>query len=64
MATIGIGDFHPDAANLAESLVAIVFMSVGMVLLAALLIAFAYHFQVIFFVHLRGWLLRMANARK
>nr|CAD2190335.1 unnamed protein product [Meloidogyne enterolobii] len=64
MATIGIGDYHPDAGSLWQALVAIIFMSIGMVLLASLLIALAYHFQTIFFVHLQGWLQRKFDERK
>jgi hypothetical protein len=64
MATIGIGDYHPDAENIWESLVAIIFMSIGMVLLASFLIALAYHFQTIYFIHLRGWLQKKFDEKK
>lgn len=64
MATIGVGDIHPNATNLVEALVAIIFLGVGMILLAALLIALAYHFQTLFFVYFRGWLLRKIEERK
>ncbi|KAL3119464.1 hypothetical protein niasHT_008978 [Heterodera trifolii] len=64
MATIGIGDFHPDAANVLEAAVAIVFLGSGIGLLAALMIGIAYHFQSLFFITLRGWLLKRIQFSK
>uniref|UniRef100_A0A183BLR0 Ion_trans_2 domain-containing protein n=1 Tax=Globodera pallida TaxID=36090 RepID=A0A183BLR0_GLOPA len=64
MGTIGIGDFHPDAANVLEAAVAIVFLGSGIGLLAALMIGIAYHFQSLFFITLRAWLLKQIRTTK
>lgn len=53
MATIGIGDYNPAPASMWEALAALVYFSLGIVLLSALCLSIAYYFQCLFYVTLR-----------
>uniref|UniRef100_A0A915DQ05 Potassium channel domain-containing protein n=1 Tax=Ditylenchus dipsaci TaxID=166011 RepID=A0A915DQ05_9BILA len=56
MATIGLGDYHPDPENLLETIVCIVYLSSGIIILSALCLSIAYHFQRMHYVVLKEWL--------
>ncbi|KAI1723900.1 ion channel domain-containing protein [Ditylenchus destructor] len=56
MATIGLGDYHPDPNSLLETIICILYMSSGIIILSALCLSIAYHFQRMHYVILKEWL--------
>ncbi|KAL3085628.1 hypothetical protein niasHT_037369 [Heterodera trifolii] len=53
MATSGFGDYHPDTDSWMEVIVAMVYLSVGIVLLSALFLTIALHYQLFHHVFLK-----------
>ncbi|KAH7724078.1 recQ-mediated genome instability protein 1-like protein [Aphelenchoides avenae] len=56
VATIGFGDYTPQAKNLFETIVVIVYISAGIIILSALLVSIAYHYQRVHYVSLKAQL--------
>lgn len=62
MATIGLGDLHPDPKNWFETIVVLLYMSSGIIILSALFISLAYHFQKLYYIILKDYLHRIYGA--
>ncbi|KAI3417573.1 hypothetical protein GPALN_013293 [Globodera pallida] len=53
MATSGFGDYHPDTDSWMEVIVAMLYLSVGIILLSALFLTIALHYQIFHHVYLK-----------
>uniref|UniRef100_A0A1I7SEJ6 Ion_trans_2 domain-containing protein n=1 Tax=Bursaphelenchus xylophilus TaxID=6326 RepID=A0A1I7SEJ6_BURXY len=54
--TVGFGDIAPKPHNMFETVVCMVFISSGMIVMAALLVTLSYYFQLIFYGYLNDWI--------
>jgi len=61
--TTGIGDFVPKPKNMAETIIELTYLGTGITLMSALLINISYYYQVIYHVHLAGWLHTLCERR-
>ncbi|KAF7640505.1 Ion_trans_2 domain-containing protein [Meloidogyne graminicola] len=59
MATSGFGDYHPDTDSWPETLIAILYISVGIVLLSALFLTIALYYQTFLYIQLKGTLVQL-----
>ncbi|CAD5218621.1 unnamed protein product [Bursaphelenchus okinawaensis] len=54
--TVGFGDIAPKPHNMFETIVVMIFLSSGIVVMAALLVTLSYYFQLIFYGYINDWI--------
>uniref|UniRef100_A0A915NWS3 Potassium channel domain-containing protein n=1 Tax=Meloidogyne floridensis TaxID=298350 RepID=A0A915NWS3_9BILA len=54
MATSGFGDYHPDTDSWPETIIAVLYISIGIVLLSALFLTLALYYQTFLYIEFKG----------